>query len=42
MVDELEMIRTQMYTHNISENGRSAWKIVYDTNPEHWRETSKQ
>jgi hypothetical protein len=32
-VDESGMIRTQMGTHNISENGRSAWDALYDTNP---------
>jgi hypothetical protein len=32
-MDESGMIRTQMGTHNISENGLSALEAVYDTNP---------
>jgi hypothetical protein len=30
-VVEPEMIRTQMGTHNRSENGRSVWDDLYDT-----------
>jgi hypothetical protein len=33
LVDELEMITTQVGTHNRSENGRSAWDVLYDTTP---------
>jgi len=33
LVDESGMIRTQMGTHNRSENGRSAWDALYDTTP---------
>jgi hypothetical protein len=31
LVDESGMIRTQMGTHNISENCRSVWDALYDT-----------
>jgi hypothetical protein len=31
LVDELEMIITQMGVQNNSENGRSAWDALYDT-----------
>jgi hypothetical protein len=33
LLDKSGMIRTQMGTHNISENGRSAWDALYDTTP---------
>jgi hypothetical protein len=33
LVDESGMIRTQMGTHNRSENGRSALDALYDTTP---------
>jgi hypothetical protein len=32
-VDESGIIRTQIVTHNISENSRSAWDALYDTTP---------
>jgi hypothetical protein len=31
LVDESRIIRTQMGTHNRSENGRSAWDALCDT-----------
>jgi hypothetical protein len=33
LVDESEMIRTQMGMHNRSENCQSTWDTVYDTTP---------
>jgi hypothetical protein len=32
-VDKSGIIRTQMGTQNISENGRSVWDALYDTTP---------
>jgi hypothetical protein len=31
LVDESGMVRSQMGTHNRSENCRSAWDVLYDT-----------
>jgi hypothetical protein len=33
LVDELEMIRTQIGMHNRSESGHSAWDALYNTTP---------
>jgi hypothetical protein len=33
LVDESGMIRTQMGTHNRSEDGRSTWDSLYNTTP---------
>jgi hypothetical protein len=33
LADESGMIKTQMGTHNRSENGGSAWDALYDTTP---------
>jgi hypothetical protein len=33
LVAELEMIRSQMGTHNRSENERGVWDALYDTTP---------
>jgi hypothetical protein len=33
VVDESGMINIQMGTDNRSENGRSAWDVLYDTTP---------
>jgi hypothetical protein len=33
LVKEPGMTTIQMGTHNISENGRSAWVALYDTDP---------
>jgi hypothetical protein len=33
LVDESGMIRTQMWTHNRLEIGRSVWGALYDTTP---------
>jgi hypothetical protein len=33
LVDESAMIRTQIGTHNKSENGRIAWDALYNTAP---------
>jgi hypothetical protein len=33
LVAESGMFRTQIGTHNTSENGRSVWDALYDTTP---------
>jgi hypothetical protein len=33
LLDESGMIRSHMWTHNISENGRSAWDALHHTTP---------
>jgi hypothetical protein len=33
LVDESEMIKTQVGTHSKSESARTAWDALYDTTP---------